>query len=76
MAQRRAEEWDAHYAREGRFRPPGPAGRRLLAEHVPAPADGRCLDVGCGLGELARHRGPLVRIMPGSRALAPPPDPA
>ncbi|MFE1192764.1 NUDIX domain-containing protein [Streptomyces olivaceoviridis] len=55
MAQRKPEEWDAHYARGGRFRPLGPAERRLLAEHVPAPAGGRCLDVGCGLGELARH---------------------
>ncbi|MEU0005350.1 NUDIX domain-containing protein [Streptomyces sp. NPDC006314] len=49
------EEWDAHYASGGRFRPLGDAERRLLAEHVPAPADGLALDVGCGLGELARH---------------------
>ncbi|MGY0065083.1 class I SAM-dependent methyltransferase [Streptomyces sp. LZ34] len=34
----------------------GDSERALLAEHVPAPAEGgRALDVGCGLGELAVH---------------------
>ncbi|MEV6057957.1 class I SAM-dependent methyltransferase [Streptomyces sp. NPDC052107] len=51
----RCEQWDAHYAGGGRFRELGPAERRLLAEHVPAPAGGLALDIGCGLGELARH---------------------
>jgi SAM-dependent methyltransferase len=55
VAQLKPEEWDAYYARGGGFRPLGPAERRLLAAHVPAPAGGRCLDVGCGTGELARH---------------------
>ncbi|WP_432154275.1 bifunctional class I SAM-dependent methyltransferase/NUDIX hydrolase [Streptomyces tricolor] len=55
MAQLNPEEWDAYYARGGRFRPLGPAERRLLAAHVPAPAGGRCLDIACGTGELARH---------------------
>jgi protein-L-isoaspartate(D-aspartate) O-methyltransferase len=51
----RREQWDAHYAGGGRFRELGPAERRLLAEHVPAPVGGLALDIGCGLGELARH---------------------
>ncbi|MFJ7152419.1 bifunctional class I SAM-dependent methyltransferase/NUDIX hydrolase [Streptomyces sp. NPDC100445] len=55
MAHLTGEQWDAHYAGGGRFRPPGDAERRLLAAHVPAPAGGVALDVGCGLGELARH---------------------
>ncbi|MFG2358846.1 NUDIX domain-containing protein [Streptomyces sp. NPDC048521] len=55
MAHLTPEEWDAHYASGGRFRSLGGAERRLLAAHAPAPADGRALDVGCGLGELARH---------------------
>ncbi|MEU6591447.1 bifunctional class I SAM-dependent methyltransferase/NUDIX hydrolase [Streptomyces sp. NPDC046881] len=55
MTQPNPGEWDTHRTGGGRFRPPGPAERRLLAAHVPAPAGGRCLDVGCGTGELARH---------------------
>ncbi|WP_240468036.1 class I SAM-dependent methyltransferase [Streptomyces dangxiongensis] len=55
MAHPTPEEWDAHYTSGGRFRPLGDAERRLLAAHVPAPARGFALDVGCGLGELARH---------------------
>ncbi|MFF9087660.1 NUDIX domain-containing protein [Streptomyces sp. NPDC014991] len=55
MAHLTPEEWDAHYASGGRFRPLGDAERRLLAGQVPAPAGGLALDVGCGLGELARH---------------------
>jgi protein-L-isoaspartate(D-aspartate) O-methyltransferase len=49
------EGWDAHYASGKRFRRLGDAERRLLAEHAPAPEGGRALDIGCGLGELARH---------------------
>ncbi|MEU9479987.1 NUDIX domain-containing protein [Streptomyces sp. NPDC048191] len=55
MADVKPDEWDAHYAGGGRFRELGDAERRLLAEHVPAPVGGLALDVGCGLGELARH---------------------
>ncbi|MFB0619531.1 NUDIX domain-containing protein [Streptomyces sp. AGS-58] len=55
MAHLTPEAWDAHYARGGRFRSLGEAERRLLAARVPAPAGGLALDVGCGLGELARH---------------------
>ncbi|HET9379547.1 MAG TPA: NUDIX domain-containing protein [Streptomyces sp.] len=47
--------WDEHYAGGGTFRPLSDAERGLLAEHAPAPGGGRALDVGCGLGELARH---------------------
>jgi 8-oxo-dGTP pyrophosphatase MutT (NUDIX family) len=50
-----AGEWDAYYAAGRLFRPLGDTERRLLAEHVPAPDGGVALDVGCGLGELARH---------------------
>ncbi|KMS75769.1 hypothetical protein ACM01_08405 [Streptomyces viridochromogenes] len=49
------DAWDAHYAGGHTFQPLGDAERQLLAEHAPAPADGLALDVGCGLGELARH---------------------
>ncbi|MEU6064495.1 MULTISPECIES: methyltransferase, FxLD system [Streptomyces] len=49
------DEWDSHYASGKSFRPLGDAERRLLAEHAPATPGGRALDVGCGLGELARH---------------------
>jgi protein-L-isoaspartate(D-aspartate) O-methyltransferase len=48
-------EWDAHYAGGNAFRDLGDAERRLLAEHTPPPQDGLALDIGCGLGELARH---------------------
>ncbi|CAM5586371.1 methyltransferase, FxLD system [Streptomyces aurantiogriseus] len=49
------DEWDAHYASGLSFRPLGDAERELLAVHAPAPDGGLALDVGCGLGELARH---------------------
>ncbi|WP_435212005.1 methyltransferase, FxLD system [Streptomyces sp. bgisy034] len=49
------DEWDAHYADGRTFRHLTDAERHLLAEHVPAPNGGLALDVGCGLGELARH---------------------
>ncbi|MGW1917309.1 bifunctional class I SAM-dependent methyltransferase/NUDIX hydrolase [Streptomyces sp. NPDC002076] len=55
MAYVRREQWEAHYAGGGRFRELGDTERRLLAKHVPAPAGGLALDVGCGLGELARQ---------------------
>ncbi|MFE0174620.1 NUDIX domain-containing protein [Streptomyces sp. NPDC059002] len=49
------DEWDAHYRGGSSFRPLGDRERALLAAHVPAPDGGLALDVGCGLGELARH---------------------
>jgi protein-L-isoaspartate(D-aspartate) O-methyltransferase len=49
------DAWDAHYASGQTFQHLGDAERRLLAEHAPAPAGGLALDIGCGLGELARH---------------------
>ncbi|MCX4760237.1 methyltransferase, FxLD system [Streptomyces sp. NBC_01275] len=49
------DEWDAHYTSGRSFHGLGEAERRLLAEHLPAPEGGLALDVGCGLGELARH---------------------
>lgn len=49
------DEWDTHYTGGHSFRPLGDTERQLLAAHAPAPADGLALDVGCGLGELARH---------------------
>ncbi|EST35452.1 bifunctional class I SAM-dependent methyltransferase/NUDIX hydrolase [Streptomyces roseochromogenus] len=55
MTEAEPEAWDAHYAGGGRFRPLGDTERRLLAQHVPAPASGLALDIGCGLGELARY---------------------
>jgi protein-L-isoaspartate(D-aspartate) O-methyltransferase len=50
------DAWDAHYADGNTFSPLRDAERALLAEHAPAPdGGGHALDVGCGLGELARH---------------------
>ncbi|MEU2727159.1 NUDIX domain-containing protein [Streptomyces griseoviridis] len=49
-----SDPWSAHYADGKEFSPLGDAERRLLARHAPAPEGGRALDVGCGLGELAR----------------------
>ncbi|MDT0464796.1 methyltransferase, FxLD system [Streptomyces gibsoniae] len=55
MAFTTPDEWDSHYANGKTFRQLGDAERRLLAEHAPAPDQGLALDVGCGMGELARH---------------------
>ncbi|MFD7873479.1 methyltransferase domain-containing protein [Streptomyces sp. NPDC059766] len=49
------EEWDRGYADGLRYRRLGDSERLLLAAHTPAPTEGRALDVGCGVGELAAH---------------------
>ncbi|MFF4802265.1 methyltransferase, FxLD system [Streptomyces sp. NPDC001351] len=49
------DEWDAHYTSGKTFQPLGDTERHLLATDVLAPDGGLALDVGCGLGELARH---------------------
>ena len=50
------DAWDAHYADGNTFSPLRDSERALFAEHAPAPdGGGHALDVGCGLGELARH---------------------
>ncbi|WP_405835719.1 NUDIX domain-containing protein [Streptomyces platensis] len=50
------DSWDAHYGEGRSFRPLDDAEVTLLRELVPAPpGGGHALDVGCGLGELARH---------------------
>ncbi|MFF5298082.1 NUDIX domain-containing protein [Streptomyces sp. NPDC013161] len=50
------DAWDAHYADGNTFSPLRDSERALLAEHAPVPeGGGYALDVGCGLGELARH---------------------
>ncbi|NUS28903.1 MAG: NUDIX domain-containing protein [Streptomyces sp.] len=55
MAHTTPHTWNTYYADGGAFRPLGDAERRLLAQHAPAPDGALALDVGCGLGELARH---------------------
>ncbi|MFF6786860.1 methyltransferase, FxLD system [Streptomyces sp. NPDC012510] len=56
MAYTEQKEWDEHYAGGQDFRQLGESEQRLLAEHVAAPGeDGRALDLGCGLGDLAAH---------------------
>ncbi|WP_405652692.1 methyltransferase, FxLD system [Streptomyces sp. NBC_00019] len=59
MAYVRRDQWDEHYAQDRGFRRVGQAEKVLLAEHVPAPANGRALEVGCGTGELAAYLGEL-----------------
>ncbi|WP_435602180.1 bifunctional class I SAM-dependent methyltransferase/NUDIX hydrolase [Streptomyces sp. bgisy130] len=50
------ESWDAHYGEGRSFRPLDDTEVALLRDLVPAPSGGgHALDVGCGLGELARH---------------------
>ncbi|WP_406350078.1 class I SAM-dependent methyltransferase [Streptomyces sp. NBC_00658] len=48
-------EWNAHYAEGKSFRPLGASEQALLATHLHPKPGSRALDVGCGLGELARH---------------------
>ncbi|MER5184552.1 methyltransferase [Streptomyces sp. NPDC002896] len=47
------DEWNTGYADGRHYRQLTSAERSLLSDRVPAPAEGRALDVGCGLGELA-----------------------
>ncbi|WP_308124749.1 NUDIX domain-containing protein [Streptomyces sp. NEAU-YJ-81] len=49
------DEWNAGYADGRRYRRLSDRERSLLATHLPAPVDGKALDVGCGVGELAAH---------------------
>ncbi|MGW2936552.1 class I SAM-dependent methyltransferase [Streptomyces sp. NPDC001156] len=76
------DEWDAHYAGGNTFRDLGDTERRLLAEHTPPPQDGLALDIGCGLGALARHLAHLgyqvdaVDYAPSSLTLAEAQDPS
>ncbi|MER7154639.1 bifunctional class I SAM-dependent methyltransferase/NUDIX hydrolase [Streptomyces lydicus] len=50
------DEWDGHYGAGRAFRPLDSSEHELLRALVPAPpGGGHALDVGCGLGELARH---------------------
>ncbi|MEV6129144.1 methyltransferase domain-containing protein [Streptomyces violaceusniger] len=49
------DEWNAGYAGGRRYRRLSDRERSLLAAHLPAPVDGKALDVGCGVGELAAH---------------------
>ncbi len=48
-------EWDEHYRQGKGFRPPSEAERVLLNARLPARAGAVALEVGCGLGDLARH---------------------
>ncbi|MDO0929359.1 NUDIX domain-containing protein [Streptomyces sp. TG1A-8] len=51
--------WDAHYAAGRSFRELREPEKALFAERLPAPGGGTALEVGCGLGELARFLGSL-----------------
>ncbi|MEU8625057.1 methyltransferase, FxLD system [Streptomyces sp. NPDC048669] len=53
MKRVRREAWQEHYDEGKGVRLLSDAERALLAEHVPAPENGRALDVGCGTGSLA-----------------------
>jgi protein-L-isoaspartate(D-aspartate) O-methyltransferase len=47
--------WSEHYADGRGFRRLGNEEKGLLVEHVPAPDNGRALEVCCGTGELAAY---------------------
>ncbi|MGW2647243.1 class I SAM-dependent methyltransferase [Streptomyces sp. NPDC001393] len=49
------DEWNTGYASGRRYRQLCDHERSLIATHVPAPVDGRALDIGCGVGDLAAH---------------------
>ncbi|MFF8791086.1 NUDIX domain-containing protein [Streptomyces sp. NPDC015125] len=50
------DEWDTHYGEGRSFRPLGEAEHTLFRDLASAsPRGARALDVGCGVGELARH---------------------
>ncbi|WP_275561798.1 methyltransferase domain-containing protein [Streptomyces sp. 5-6(2022)] len=49
------DEWNTGYADGRRYRQLSDRERSLLATHLPAPVNGKALDVGCGVGELAAH---------------------
>lgn len=55
MGYTRPTEWDEHYRRGKSFRPLSGAERDLLDRHLPPRPGAVALDVGCGLGELARR---------------------
>jgi protein-L-isoaspartate(D-aspartate) O-methyltransferase len=48
-------EWNEHYQDGRTFRRLGDAERALIEEHLPASAGSVALEIGSGLGELARH---------------------
>ncbi|WP_245766767.1 methyltransferase [Streptomyces colonosanans] len=47
------DEWNTGYAEGRRHRQLNDLERSLIADRLSVPADGRALDVGCGVGELA-----------------------
>ncbi|MET9089289.1 bifunctional class I SAM-dependent methyltransferase/NUDIX hydrolase [Streptomyces sp. NPDC004237] len=49
------DDWSQHYADGHDFRRLGDQEKALLAEHVPAPDNGKALDVCCGTGQLAAY---------------------
>ncbi|MFJ5843228.1 class I SAM-dependent methyltransferase [Streptomyces shenzhenensis] len=49
------DDWSQHYAGGRDFRRLGDEEKALLTEHVPAPDNGRALEVCCGTGELAAY---------------------
>lgn len=46
-------DWSQYYTDGRRFHSLSDREKHLLAEHTPPPEDGRALDVGCGVGDLA-----------------------
>lgn len=56
MSQVTQDDWDTHYGEGRSFRPLGEAEHTLFRDLASAsPRGERALDVGCGVGELARH---------------------